>query len=179
MHGFTQSKIRQILILIVLVFLIVSGVVLTRFLREKQPEIPIPADPRAQTGLPVAQIKTAENLAINAEIVWLEPQREKGLMFRTSVPPGTGMLFVFDNEGYRDIWMKNTWVDLDVVFIGENKQITSIAHNIKASDPKFPDRDPEICSGYGKYCLEIAAGESVRLHLTKNSQLLFDLTPIF
>ena len=47
-------------------------------------------------------------------------------MYRDAVPDGTGMLFVWDTEGERSIWMQNTYVALDVAFIDHNFRIVDI-----------------------------------------------------
>ncbi len=138
-------------------------------------QIPTPEDSRAQPILPVVQIRTPENKVIAAEVARTAKERQTGLMFRSQVPRGTGMLFVFSDEDYRQIWMKNTWVDLDLIFIDKNRRVYSIAKNVTASRPDQSDETVEIRVGFGKYCLEVAAGESARLHLTKNTQLYFNV----
>ena len=47
-------------------------------------------------------------------------------MNRDAVPDGTGMLFVWDNEGSRSFWMQNTYVALDVAFIDANFRIVDL-----------------------------------------------------
>ena len=47
-------------------------------------------------------------------------------MYRDAVPDGTGMLFVWDTEGERSIWMQNTYVALDVAFIDRNFRVVDI-----------------------------------------------------
>ncbi|MFA5759267.1 MAG: DUF192 domain-containing protein, partial [Clostridia bacterium] len=50
----------------------------------------------------------------------------KGLMFRKNLPEDSGMLFVFGKEDELRFWGKNTYIPLDIAFIGKNKEIKDI-----------------------------------------------------
>ena len=63
---------------------------------------------------------------VRAEVARTPEQRERGLMYRTSLPEGTGMLFVFPDAEERSFWMSNTYVALDVAFMDESMRITGI-----------------------------------------------------
>ena len=55
--------------------------------------------------------------------------QERGLMFRRSLAPDRGMLFDFKTVQPVTFWMKNTYIPLDMVFIGADGRIVSIARN--------------------------------------------------
>lgn len=55
--------------------------------------------------------------------------RERGLMFRKSLAADRGMLFDFKTVQPVSFWMKNTLIPLDMVFIGADGRIVSIARN--------------------------------------------------
>jgi uncharacterized protein len=55
--------------------------------------------------------------------------RERGLMYRKSLASDRGMLFDFKTEQPVSFWMKNTLIPLDIVFIGADGRIVSIARN--------------------------------------------------
>lgn len=61
-----------------------------------------------------------------AEVASTDAAREQGLMDRSSVPDGTGMLFVFPRSEERSFWMKDTHVALDIAFFGESNQVIAI-----------------------------------------------------
>lgn len=71
---------------------------------------------------------SGEELRVRVEIVDTPQERAQGLMFRESVPEGTGMLFVFPEEVQVPFWMKDTPVSLDLLFIREG-QVVSIIEN--------------------------------------------------
>jgi uncharacterized membrane protein (UPF0127 family) len=89
----------------------------------------------------------------DVELALTEEARERGLMFRTEVAAGTGMLFVFPEEAAHVFWMKNTFVPLDMIFIGGNRRIVGIVEN--AEPRTLTSRDPKAAS---QYVLEVAAG---------------------
>lgn len=63
-----------------------------------------------------------------AEVASVPEEREKGLMGRTAVPDGTGMLFVFPRSEERYLWMKDTHVPLSVAFFDDSYRIGAIKH---------------------------------------------------
>ena len=137
------------------------------------PPIPVPRDARAQTGLTVVPVVLPDGTRLAAELVRTPKQHTKGLMYRDSVPPNTGMLFVYDEVKYQQIWMKNVRFDLDVVFLSDDKQITHIERNLKHSAEDAPETEIHKVNGYGKYILELGAGEAGRLKLEKGMRLSF------
>jgi len=95
--------------------------------------------------------------------VWLadSPQRQaQGLMFVRSLPDLRGMLFVHDAPQSISMWMKNTYIPLDMVFIDSHSRIQQIIENTTPhSLDIIRSKDPALA------VLEIAAGESKRLGL--------------
>jgi hypothetical protein len=67
-----------------------------------------------------------KDFCIQAEVVATDKARQRGLMFRKSMPEDRGMLFVFEKEALYSFWMKNTRFPLDIVWIDHNKKIVDI-----------------------------------------------------
>ena len=102
-----------------------------------------------------------------------EAQREHGLMNVPFVPTGQGMIFVFPGpDQLHSFWMKNTVTPLDMVFIGGDGAISSIAANVTATAPKTPDDKVARREGVGRYVIELGAGEAARLGLQPGARLV-------
>jgi hypothetical protein len=65
----------------------------------------------------------------NVEIATTDQERETGLMYRKQMPEGQGMLFDFRPEQSVSMWMKNTYIPLDMIFIRADGRILRIAEN--------------------------------------------------
>lgn len=87
-------------------------------------------------------------------------QRARGLMFREEMPLDRGMLFIFDGEGERYFWMKNTPLPLDILYIDSSGAIVSIARDTTPfSEKVIPS------NGAAQYVLELNAGTAERLEI--------------
>ena len=94
----------------------------------------------------------------NVEMAMTPEQQEIGLMFRPSVPPDGGMLFVWPRPIESQMWMKNTIAPLDMVFINEDGTINSIIENTVPQSLAILDSHGPV-----KATLELAAGTTARL----------------
>lgn len=63
---------------------------------------------------------------IDAEVADTDAERQQGLMFRKSMAPNAGMLFVFPLASRICFWMKNTDLPLSIAFIDETGRIVNI-----------------------------------------------------
>lgn len=105
------------------------------------------------------------------EIADTEPAREKGLMYRKSLPPGHGMLFDFHSEQPVGFWMKNTYIPLDMIFIRGDGRIANIAENAPPlSERVIPSSGPVLA------VLEVAGGTARRLGIAAGDRVA---NPIF
>ena len=96
------------------------------------------------------------DLALEVEVAASQTQREKGLMYRNSLGENQGMLFNYTDEAPRRVWMKNTLLALDVLFLSHDGRIVSILENLQPCT-----HDPCRIYDSGKpatYMLEVNAG---------------------
>jgi uncharacterized membrane protein (UPF0127 family) len=102
----------------------------------------------------------------DVELALTPDQRSKGLMFRRELPSGRGMLFDFGGEGTVAMWMRNTYVSLDMLFIRADGTIARIAENT------VPLSETTISSGAPvKAVLEVVAGTARRLGIAPGDRV--------
>ena len=115
----------------------------------------------AFAGLP-AQAATFQPLEIvtrngvhvfSVEMATTEEEKTTGLMYRKELPDGKGMLFDFSPEQQVSMWMKNTYVSLDMIFIRADGRILRIAENTEPMSTKIISS-----GGLAKGVLEVVAG---------------------
>ena len=122
---------------------------------------------------PSMTVVLPDGFTVQARIADTPEKHEKGLMFVTKLPENEGMLFVFDQESKLTFWMKNTLIDLDMVFIGADRHVTSVADQMPHSFTYTPDYEIAYATGYGKYVLELAAKTAQRHGVTSGSKIQF------
>lgn len=99
------------------------------------------AAPSCRAAELVIEKSNGDKIRLDVEIAQSEAERAKGLMFRNALPNNSGMLFVFPDLRTPAFWMKNTWIPLDMVFIGGDSKIVSIYEMAMPQDltPISPD----------------------------------------
>ena len=85
-------------------------------------------------------------------------RQEQGLMFVRNLPPTEGMLFPQPEPQVAHFWMKNTFIPLDMVFVGENGRIAKIIAKAKPFSLAVLSSDVPVIA-----VLEIRGGEAQRL----------------
>jgi len=122
---------------------------------ERAPAPPAPAAPASDADrpqrLPTATIRVG-GAPLVVEVARDPAEQAKGMMFRRSLGPDEAMLFIFDRETNHSFWMKNTYVDLDLAFIGGDGAIVQTERmRAFATEPVF-SREP------ARFALEVPAG---------------------
>ena len=126
----------------------------------------------AGAELPTIQLSTGMHL-IRAEVANSMGTRMEGLMYRKSMPQGSGMVFVFDETATHCMWMKNTLIPLSVAFIDEAGAIINIADMQPHSEQSHCATRP------ARYALEMNKGWFAQRGIKPGAQLrgLEKLTP--
>ncbi|MDE1924947.1 MAG: DUF192 domain-containing protein [Patescibacteria group bacterium] len=111
-------------------------------------------------GLTTAAV-TLGTTSLVVEVADTDAEREQGLSDRTSLLPGHGMLFIFDQAGMPGFWMKDMQFSLDMIWADQSGTVVSItqdatpgsynASNPQASQVFYPSKP-------AKYVLEVPAG---------------------
>jgi len=103
----------------------------------------------------------------NVEIADNNETRSKGFMWRENIPDGTGMLFVWKKEAYRNFWMKNTPTSLDILFFdGDGKFLNVVEKTKPFSLDNIQSSEPS------QYVLELMAGSAKIYNIYSGSQIL-------
>lgn len=120
----------------------------------------------AQDRDPLAIVTDDARHDFAVEIAETPEQQRTGLMFRRDMADDHGMLFVYEGEAVRTMWMRNTILPLDMLFIGEDGAIVSIHEDaIPFDETTISSRVPalavlELNAGIVDR-LDIAVGDSV------------------
>ena len=98
---------------------------------------------QAQPPLPTVQLNAGMHL-IHAEVAADFTTRAAGLMYRESLGPNAGMLFIFEQPAIHCMWMKNTLIPLSVAFMDANGVILNIADMQPQSEQSHCAAQPAI-----------------------------------
>jgi uncharacterized membrane protein (UPF0127 family) len=105
-------------------------------------------------------------LRFHVEVMDTEAGREKGLMFRESLPKFSGMLFVYDTAQPVAFWMKNTLIPLDMLFFDETGKLVRVKSRAQPHD-----ETPVIGGDAIRYVLEINGGLAETLGITPGAEI--------
>jgi uncharacterized membrane protein (UPF0127 family) len=121
---------------------------------------------------PAARIHTAGGVVEVAVEVAATPEAlQRGLMYRTELPDGHGMLFVFPEDRDHRFWMKNTLIPLDMLFIGADGTIVGVHANAT------PLSTASVGVGRpSRYVLEVPGGWAARRGVAAGQRV--ELPPI-
>jgi uncharacterized membrane protein (UPF0127 family) len=124
---------------------------------------PLEAFPRSGLEIDAA----GKRLKFEVWIADTSPRRAQGLMFVKSLAPMRGMLFVYEEPRVVSMWMKNTLIPLDMLFVAGDGRIIRIARETR------PQSLEQITSmGPVVAVIELAGGESSRLGIETGARVL-------
>lgn len=106
---------------------------------------------------------------IKVYVVDSEEERQQGLSGRSHLASGTGMLFIYEQNGEHGIWMKDMKFPIDIVWLDENRTVVTIKQLVS------PDTYPEVFSPSvpARYVLELPAGTAQQYGIQTGQQLIF------
>ncbi len=122
---------------------------------------------------PEIPVTLPDGFVVDAWVADTPEKQERGLMHVTQLPENKGMIFTFDREGEQLFWMKNTLIDLDIIFMATDKTVTHVADNVPHSTLSTPDDQVATAPGYGQYVLELAAGTAAKHGVMPGRKLAF------
>ena len=105
---------------------------------------------------------------IKAEIARTDEELARGLMYRTKLPDGEGMLFIFDRDQVLSFWMKNTLIPLSIAYISSDGTI------IEIRDMEPGNLDPVRSGRSVRYALEVPQGWFSRVNLGIGDRLTIE-----
>lgn len=106
---------------------------------------------------------------VEVEVAATPDARTRGLMWRTELAAGKGMLFLFPEEEMQSFWMRNTLISLDMIFINSRMKVAGIAE--RAEPRTLTARSVGAPS---QYVLEVPGGWSQSVGVTKGSAVEFE-----
>jgi len=95
------------------------------------------------------------NKQYKVQLAETDEEKEKGLQGVENLPEGTGMLFTFDEVDEISMWMKETDIPLDIVFINEELEVIAVHQGIPHSEELMTEQDVA-------YVLEVNANSDIK-----------------
>ena len=101
------------------------------------------------------------------EVARTAQEKQKGLMFRKTLALDAGMLFIYDKPQKVGIWMKNTFIPLDIIFISCDQTIDKIFENLKPLSQQVVYPDRKIC-----FIIELVAGQVKKMGINNDNNVV-------
>lgn len=123
----------------------------------------------AQPGVEIVPltVETANGpRRFRVEVARTPKQQERGLMFRTALPPMGGMIFPLDVVRPASFWMRNTPLPLDIIFVRQDGTIARIAARTVPYSLDLVESGEPVA-----VVLEIAGGEAARLGIAEGDRV--------
>jgi len=109
----------------------------------------------------------------NVEFARSEAEKATGLMFRERLADDEGMLFMWNTSSLRQFWMKNTLINLDILFIDSDYRVVHIEESAQKGSLRIISSLLPV-----QYVLEINAGQSQLRKITPGALLSAKNLPI-
>ncbi|MDA0705144.1 MAG: DUF192 domain-containing protein [Proteobacteria bacterium] len=123
-------------------------------------------DARFDKGMLIVHASEFACHRFDMHIAESDEQRARGLMFVRSLPDTAGMLFIYEIDMYLSIWMKNTFIPLDILFIRSDGTVSSITYDAEPQSLKSMVALEPV-----RYVLELNAGVAESLSIDQYSRI--------
>jgi len=107
------------------------------------------------------------------ELAETDKEKARGLMLREHLDEDKGMLFIYDEEGRHNFWMKNTLIPLDIIWIDSSFEVVYIERNAQPCSDFYCD--PINPGSDAQYVFEINGGKAVEIGLGIGDKLEFKI----
>jgi uncharacterized protein len=107
--------------------------------------------------IPLAITTASGTHRFRAEVAATLAEQQKGMMFRTAMAPDEAMIFPNTVPQVRSFWMKNTFIPLDIIYVGPDRRVLNIVTGEPYSLESLPSTGPVI------NVVEIAGGRAAQL----------------
>jgi uncharacterized membrane protein (UPF0127 family) len=128
-------------------------------------------DARFATGVLIMHASEYACHRFEIYIATSDAQRARGLMFVRNLPKTTGMLFIYATDMHWSMWMKNTLIPLDILFIRSDGTVSSIAYE---TEPQ--SLQSIVALEPVRYVLELNAGVAEALSINQYSRIEWEMT---
>jgi uncharacterized membrane protein (UPF0127 family) len=119
------------------------------------------------TGTLVLKTETGDH-NFNIEVATTREEQALGLMFRRSLPENAGMLFLYERPQPAAMWMKNTLIPLDMVFIAPDGSVLRIEANTEPFSTAVIPSEGAVSA-----VLELNAGQAGKIGLKRGDKVVY------
>lgn len=154
------SRLSALIVIVITLYVIAYGI------QKSLSIVPFPEFDLFATS--TTPIRTPGGL-IRAIVASTSVDRSRGLSGRASLPPDTGMLFVFPSSGTHGFWMKDMLFSIDIIWVDEEKRVVSLLRDVS------PETYPEVFlpKTPARYVLELDSGGADEWGIATGTQLVF------
>jgi len=131
---------------------------------------------RAKAAPDVIPLSLPSGKVLQVEVMVKDEDRAMGLMFRPSLPPDHGMLFLFEVPDFHGIWMKNCKFPIDILWLDEEKKVVHLDEAV----PPCTAKEDKNCPVYyplrrASFVVELNSGQARREKAVVGSTIKFTL----
>ncbi len=122
-----------------------------------------------ERGLLLIEADDGDQLEFDIYLAVDYEQQRRGLMFVRQLPERSGMLFVYDEDDVHWMWMKNTYISLDLVFIRGDGTVASVIRDAQPLSLQILSSTEPV-----SYVLELNAGVTRRYNIGRGSKISWE-----